>query len=224
MSLIHRRLGPRDYVPTWEAMRRFTDGRAPATPDELWTLQHPPVFTLGQAGRPEHLLNPGTIPVLCSDRGGQVTYHGPGQLVAYLLYDLKRAGIGIRSLVRALEQAVVDLLAERGIPAAPRPEAPGVYVGSRKIASLGLRVRHGHSYHGLALNWDMDLSPFARINPCGYPGLEVTQIADFGPPGEWPLLEQQLAHHLAQCLCRRDEWVSGELSTIPWYEMGCKKS
>lgn len=202
MPLIHRCLGPRDYESTWEAMRRFTDGRTPATPDELWTLQHPPLFTLGQAGRPEHLLNPGPIPVLRSDRGGQVTYHGPGQLIAYLLYDLKRAGIGIRSLVRALEQAVVDLLAEHGIPAAPRAEAPGVYVEGRKIASLGLRVRHGYSYHGLALNWAMDLGPFARINPCGYPGLEVTQIADFGPPGEFVVLERRLARHLAHCLGR----------------------
>lgn len=208
MPLIHRRLGQQDYVPTWDAMRRLTDRRTPTTPDELWTLQHPPIFTLGQAGHPEHLLNPADIPVVYSDRGGQVTYHGPGQLIAYLLYDLKRAGIGIRTLVQALEQAVVDLLEARGILAAPRADAPGVYVGGRKIASLGLRVRHGCSYHGLALNWDMDLSPFARINPCGYPGLEVTQIAAFGPSGEFSLLEQQLVQHLAHRLGRPGDLIS----------------
>jgi len=179
-SLLWRRLGRRDYMPTWEAMRHFTDRRGPATADELWTLEHPPVFTLGQAGRWEHVLDPGAIPVLRSDRGGQVTYHGPGQVIVYLLYDLRRGGIGIRPLVQHLEQAVIGLLADYGIVAGLRPGAPGVYVGGCKIASLGLRVRHGCSLHGLSLNCAMDLEPFRRIHPCGYPGLEVTQVAELG--------------------------------------------
>jgi lipoyl(octanoyl) transferase len=161
-------------------MQAFTDTRGPATPDELWVLEHPPVFTLGQAGRPEHLLDPGTIPVVQVDRGGQVTYHGPGQVVLYCLVDLRRAGLGVRGLVSLLEQAVVDLLAARGIPAKSRTDAPGVYVGGRKIAALGLRVRRGCSFHGLSLNVAMDLSPFGRINPCGYAGMEVTQLTDLG--------------------------------------------
>ncbi len=180
-TLHWRRLGLHEYQPAWQAMRDFTDGRGTDTPDEIWTLQHPPVFTLGQAGRPEHLLNPGDIPVVKSDRGGQVTYHGPGQIIAYLLYDLKRGGIGIKTLVQRLEQAVIALLAGLEIEAELKPGAPGVYVDGHKIASLGLRVRHGCSYHGIALNADMDLEPFGRINPCGYPGLEVTQVADLQP-------------------------------------------
>jgi len=183
-----RRLGLVDYAPTWAAMRAFTDARTSASDDELWLLQHPPVFTLGQAGRPEHILAPGTIPVVQTDRGGQVTYHGPGQLISYLLLDLRRAGLGVKGLVYLLEQAVIDLLAEVGIQAQARLDAPGVYVAGAKIASLGLRVRKGCSYHGLALNVDMDLGPFARINPCGYPGLAVTQLADLGGPRDLELV------------------------------------
>lgn len=183
-----RRLGLVDYAPTWAEMRAFTDARTHASDDELWLLQHPPVFTLGQAGRPEHILAPGAIPVVQTDRGGQVTYHGPGQLIAYLLLDLRRAGLGVKGLVHLLEQAVIDLLGEAGIQAQARPDAPGVYVAGAKIASLGLRVRRGCSYHGLALNVDMDLGPFSRINPCGYPGLAVTQLADLGGPRDLELV------------------------------------
>ena len=172
-----RRLGEVDYLATWDAMREFTDSRDEATPDNLWLLQHPPVFTQGQAGKAEHLLTPGDIPVVQSDRGGQVTYHGPGQWVVYLLLDLRRRGMGVRELVTIIEQGIVDLLADHGIESAPRRDAPGVYVAEQKIASLGLRVRRGCSYHGLALNVDMDLEPFGRINPCGYKGLAVTSMA-----------------------------------------------
>lgn len=175
-----RQLGRRAYLETFEQMRAFTDARDPRTPDELWLVEHDPVFTLGQAGRREHLLNPGTIPVIQSDRGGQVTYHGPGQAVIYVLLDLRRRGIGVRQLVSLLEQAVIAVLAAEGIDATTRPGAPGVYVDDAKIAALGLRVRHGCSYHGLALNVSMDLAPFARIDPCGYRGLRVTRIADLG--------------------------------------------
>ncbi len=177
-NLVARELGLADYAPTLERMRAFTDARGPDTPDELWLLQHPPVFTQGQAGRAEHLLAPGEIPVVQVDRGGQVTYHGPGQWVLYLLLDLRRAGMGVRDLVDLIEDSLVALLGGYGIEAATRPGAPGVYVGEAKIASLGLRVRRGCSYHGLALNVDMDLEPFGRINPCGYEGLAVTSIAE----------------------------------------------
>ena len=162
-------------------MRVFSDARTPHTQDALWLLEHPPVFTLGQAGRLEHLLDVGTIPVVQSDRGGQVTYHGPGQLIAYLLLDLRRSGLGVKRLVHLLEQCVIDLLARRGIEAEARADAPGVYVQGGKVASLGLRVRGGCCYHGLALNVAMDLRPFQRINPCGYPGLRVTQLSDWIP-------------------------------------------
>lgn len=175
-----RHLGRVEYEPTWRAMRDFTARRATDTPDELWLLEHPPVYTLGQAGRPEHLIAPTAIPVVPIDRGGQITYHGPGQLVAYLLVDLRRRGYGIRELVTRLEQAVIDLLAGQGVAAERRAGAPGVYVAGAKIAALGLRVKHGCTYHGLALNVDMDLAPFAAINPCGYPGLVVTQCRDLG--------------------------------------------
>jgi len=181
-----RELGVVDYAPTLQRMRAFTDARGAQTPDELWLLQHPPVFTQGQAGRAEHLLAPGDIPVVQVDRGGQVTYHGPGQWVLYLLLDLRRRGLGVRDLVDLIEASLVGLLAEYGIEAATRPGAPGVYVGDAKIASLGLRVRRGCSYHGLALNVDMDLEPFSRINPCGYEGLAVTSMARLlpaDPPG-----------------------------------------
>lgn len=173
-------LGRRDYASVWQSMRDYTDARDAASPDEFWIVEHPPVFTQGQAGRPEHLLDPGDIPVVQSDRGGQVTYHGPGQVVVYTLIDLRRLRLGVRMLVENLELAVVDLLAGYGVEAAGRRDAPGVYVDGRKIAALGLRVRHGCAYHGLALNVDLDPAPFVRINPCGYRGLEVARLADFG--------------------------------------------
>ncbi len=169
-----------EYEPCWQAMRDYTDQRDADSPDQLWLVQHPPVFTLGLAGKAEHLLAPGDIPVVKTDRGGQVTYHGPGQVVIYLLLDLRRQGFGIRALVNLIEQAVIDLLAKQGINALRRDGAPGVYVGDSKIAALGLRVRRGCSYHGLSLNVDMDLEPFSRINPCGYPGLKVTQTRALG--------------------------------------------
>lgn len=177
MNVVSRELGLVDYQPTLDAMRHFTDTRTADSPDELWLLQHPPVFTQGQAGRAEHLLAPGDIPVIQVDRGGQVTYHGPGQWVLYLLVDLRRRHMGVRDLVSLMERSVVHLLAGYGIAAYAEPRAPGVYVDGAKIASLGLRVRRGCSYHGLALNVDMDLRPFARINPCGYAGLPVTSLA-----------------------------------------------
>lgn len=178
-QLIVRELGLQPYEPVWQAMSRFTSQRDETTPDEIWVLQHHPVFTQGQAGKPEHLLAPGDIPVVQVDRGGQVTYHGPGQLVIYLLIDIARRGIGARELVSRIEQAIVRLLAQYGIEAAPRADAPGVYVGAAKIASLGLRIRKGRSFHGLALNVDMDLEPFLRINPCGYQGMAMTQMKHY---------------------------------------------
>ena len=183
-QLIVRHLGLVDYLPTLEAMRRFTAEREPHSSDEIWLLQHPPVFTQGQAGKAEHLLAPGDIPVIQVERGGQVTYHGPGQLVAYLMLDLRRLGLGVRELVSAMEQSLVELLASYGVAAAAKADAPGVYVGAAKIASLGLRVRRGCSFHGLALNVDMDMAPFRRINPCGYAGLQMVQLAELldNPP------------------------------------------
>lgn len=183
-----RQLGLQDYRPVWQSMTDFTNQRTPETPDELWLVEHPPVFTQGQAGKPEHLLLPGDIPVIQTDRGGQVTYHGPGQLVAYPLLDLRRLKLGVRDLVSAIEQAIVATLAVYGIEAYPKPDAPGVYVAGDKIASLGLRVRRGCSFHGLALNVDMDLEPFQRINPCGYEGLAMTQMRDLLP--EPPVLAE----------------------------------
>jgi len=174
-----RNLGIKPYIEVWEAMRAFTDQRSPSTVDELWVVEHPPVFTQGQAGKAEHIINPGDIPVVQSDRGGQVTYHGPGQLVIYCLIDLKRRNMGIRALVTALEQAVIHMLADQGIKAEARPDAPGIYIDKMKICSIGLRVRKGCSYHGLALNVAMDLTPFEHINPCGYNELTMTQLADF---------------------------------------------
>ena len=173
-------LGTVDYSGTFDKQREFTDTRDEQTADQVWCLEHPPVYTLGLAGKPEHLLNPGNIPVIKTDRGGQVTYHGPGQLVVYPLLDLKRRGISIRHYVFLLEQTLIDLLDSYGIKGERRPGAPGVYVNNRKIAALGIRVRHGCCYHGLAINVDMDLTPFAGINPCGYAGLEVTCLSDLG--------------------------------------------
>lgn len=175
-----RHLGRVEYEPTWRAMQAFTSARTPDTPDELWLVEHPPVFTLGQAGKREHVLTDIGIPVVAIDRGGQVTYHGPGQVVVYVLLDLRRRGYGVKELVNRLEQAVIDLLAGFGVAASRLDGAPGVYVNGAKIAALGLRIRNGCSYHGLALNVDMDLTPFSAINPCGYEGLAVTQTRDLG--------------------------------------------
>ncbi len=193
---IVRQLGRVEYEPTWRAMQVFTAARAPDTPDELWVLEHPPVFTQGQAGKPEHLIAATDIPVVPIDRGGQITYHGPGQVVVYVLVDLRRRGYGIRELVTRMEQAVIDLLAAHGVNAARQPGAPGVYVDGAKIAALGLRVKHGCTYHGLALNVDMDLSPFAAINPCGYAGMQVTQCRDRGVYESLPALERALVKAL----------------------------
>jgi lipoyl(octanoyl) transferase len=175
--LVVRRLGLVEYEPTWRAMREFTATRGDETADEIWLCQHPPTFTQGLAGKPEHLLRDIGIPVIHIDRGGQITYHGPGQLVAYLLLDLKRRNLGVKGLVNRMEQAVIDLLADDGIDSARRAGAPGVYVGDAKIAALGLKIKNGCSYHGLSLNVAMDLAPFSVINPCGYEGLAVTQLS-----------------------------------------------
>lgn len=193
-------LGRRQYANVWGAMRKFTDRRGEATPDELWLVEHPPVFTLGQAGKPEHVLDPGSIPVLHVDRGGQVTYHGPGQIVAYLLLDLRRRGYGVRELVSRIEDSVIALLADEGIEARARADAPGVYVDGAKVAALGLRVRRGCTYHGLALNVDMDLEPFQRINPCGYAGLETTQLRDLGIGAGWRDVAERLTAKLLERL------------------------
>lgn len=209
LPVLVRRLGRRAYEPVWRAMQRFTDTRGPETPDEIWWVEHDPVFTLGQAGRPEHVLAPGDIPVLPVDRGGQVTYHGPGQIVGYPLIDLRRARIGVRELVDAIEASVIDTLAELGIAGARRAGAPGVYVDGAKIMALGLRVRRGCAFHGLAFNVAMDLSPFARINPCGYAGLAVTQVSDLRP-GETPAsVLERLGPRLAAALGLSPEAVAG---------------
>lgn len=180
-TILIRQLGLQPYEPVSQAMHDFTDTRDETTRDEIWLVEHPSVFTQGQAGKAEHVLAPGDIPVIQSDRGGQVTYHGQGQQVMYVLLNLRRRKLGVRELVTILEQTVVNTLADIGIEAWPRPDAPGVYVAGRKICSLGLRIRKGCSFHGLALNIDMDLSPFLRINPCGYAGLEMTQVKDLKP-------------------------------------------
>ncbi|WP_000431349.1 lipoyl(octanoyl) transferase LipB [Vibrio mimicus] len=183
-QLLVRRLGRRDYTPVWQAMHQFTDQRDSTTRDEVWLVEHNPVFTQGQAGKAEHLLNTGDIPVVQSDRGGQVTYHGPGQLVAYFLIDLRRKHLGVRELVTHIENLVINTLKHYQIDSAARPDAPGVYVQDKKICSLGLRIRKGCSFHGLALNIQMDLTPFLRINPCGYAGMEMVQLSDlYGPIG-----------------------------------------
>lgn len=198
--LIVRHLGIRPYLDTWQAMQTFTDRRDASTPDEIWLLQHEAVYTQGQAGKAEHLLHATEIPVVQSDRGGQITYHGPGQLIAYLLLDVRRKGLGVRQLVTAMEQAVIGVLASSGIDAAAKPDAPGVYVNGVKIASLGLRIRRGCSFHGLALNVDLDLTPFTHINPCGYAGLAMTSTALLGGPRHVaeaePLLLAELTRRL----------------------------
>ncbi|MCU7881544.1 MAG: lipoyl(octanoyl) transferase LipB [Candidatus Thiodiazotropha sp. (ex Lucinoma aequizonata)] len=199
-KLLVRQLGLQPYATTWQAMQDYTNARDSSSPDQLWLLEHPPVFTQGQTGKAEHLLDPGTIPVMKTDRGGQVTYHGPGQLIVYLLLDLRRAHLGIHTLVSYLEEAVIALLAEYAISASARRDAPGVYIEECKIASLGLRVRRGCCFHGLSLNLDMDLDPFKRINPCGHPGLKVTQLADQKVTTNILTLGRELSHHLAYSL------------------------
>lgn len=208
--LVIRDLGLQPYEPVWEAMKAFTSGRDRSVADELWCVQHPPVYTQGQAGKAEHILMPGDIPVVQADRGGQVTYHGPGQLVVYLMIDLPRAGLGVRQLVDIIEQSLVTLLAEQGITAAPRPDAPGVYVNGAKIASLGLRVRRGCSFHGLALNVDMDMEPFTRINPCGFSGMPMCQVSDFTASASLEPLAPRLAGILATALGYEPEMLHRE--------------
>jgi lipoyl(octanoyl) transferase len=193
-----RDLGRQAYAPVWHAMQRFTDARTDDTPDELWVVEHDPVFTLGQAGKDEHVLAPGDIPVLHVDRGGQVTYHGPGQIVVYPLLQLRRLGIGVRDYVCRIEQAIIDTLGEWNIGAERLDGAPGVYVGGAKVAALGIRVRRGCTFHGLAFNVAMDLEPFHRINPCGYQGLQVTSMVDLGGPSGMAAVTPVLLGHLAR--------------------------
>lgn len=196
--------GVHPYLPVWEAMRSLTDTRDAETPDQFWLVEHEPVFTQGRAGKPEHLLMPGDIPVVHTDRGGQVTYHGPGQVVLYPLLDVRRAGVGVRELVSALENAVIDVLEGYGVEASAKPDAPGVYVftatGEAKIASLGLRIRRGGSFHGVALNINADLSPFERINPCGYAGMQMANLADLV---EGPVSCNSVGRELAEALAAR---------------------
>jgi lipoyl(octanoyl) transferase len=199
-ALIIRHLGQVDYETAWHDMQRFTQNRDSNTPDELWFLEHPPVFTLGRNGKQEHLHSSGDIPVLNVDRGGQVTYHGPGQLVVYTLLNINRRQLGVQSLVRKLEQAVIDLCADYAIEAQRRDKAPGVYVDDRKLAALGLRIRKGCAFHGLSLNIDMDLAPFSMIDPCGYRDLEVTQLRDLGIEASTETLTEQFQNHLERLL------------------------
>ena len=196
-----RQLGLAESQPTWHAMQALTAARGTDTPDEIWMLQHPPVYTLGVAGKAEHLprIDNG-IPVVRTDRGGPITYHGPGQIVAYLLLDMRRRGLSVRPLIRRMEQAVIDLLAEHGVSAHGREDAPGVYVGAAKIAALGLRIRNGCCYHGIALNVDMDLAPFHAINPCGYPGLSVTQMRDLGIGDDVERIGAKITQYLIRTL------------------------
>lgn len=199
-KIIIRNLGRQDYQPIWQAMHKFTDERSPETTDEVWLVEHNPVFTQGQAGKAEHLLNTGDIPVVQSDRGGQVTYHGPGQLVAYVLVDLRRKKMGVRDLVTHIENTIIKTLSHFGIESNARPDAPGVYVSGQKICSLGLRIRRGCSFHGLALNINMDLAPFLRINPCGYAGMEMTQTALLNGPSELAEIQPVLVEELVNLL------------------------
>ncbi|TNF35882.1 MAG: lipoyl(octanoyl) transferase LipB [Gammaproteobacteria bacterium] len=208
-----RHLGVQAYEPMWQAMKTFTDTRTAATLDELWCLQHPPVFTLGQAGKREHILNAGDIPVVASDRGGQVTYHGPGQWVVYLLTDIRRKHLGPRQQVDIIEHAIIATLAHHGVIAANRPKAPGVYVGDAKIAQLGLRIRKGASYHGLSLNVDMDLAPFTRIHPCGYEGLRVTRLVD---EVSRPVNPDAVLSQLLDELCERLGYTARIRTDCPW--------
>ncbi|KAA8598552.1 MULTISPECIES: lipoyl(octanoyl) transferase LipB [Vibrio] len=199
-KLIVKKLGRQDYEPVWKAMHKFTDERTEEDVDQIWLVEHNPVFTQGQAGKAEHVLNAGDIPVIQSDRGGQVTYHGPGQLVAYFLINIRRKKFGVRDLVTHIENLVINTLKAYNIDSSARPDAPGVYVDGKKICSLGLRIRRGCSFHGLALNVDMDLSPFLRINPCGYQGMEMAQVSQLGGPSELENVEQQLIQELVELL------------------------
>jgi len=189
-----------DYQTAWHAMRSFTDNRDANTPDEIWFIEHPPVYTLGQNGKREHILNPQNIPVVQTDRGGQVTYHGPGQLMVYVLLDLRRKQWSVRDLVGNLEQAIINLLADYDIQAIARRDAPGVYVKGAKICSIGLRIRHGCSYHGLAFNVNMDLSPFQGINPCGFSGLAMTQLSELGGPSKLEIVAEKFKQHFTKIL------------------------
>ncbi|MDN2481787.1 lipoyl(octanoyl) transferase LipB [Vibrio agarivorans] len=202
--LIVRHLGRQDYQPVWQAMHDFTDTRDENTVDEVWLVEHNPVFTQGQAGKQEHLLNTGDIPVVQSDRGGQVTYHGPGQLVAYVLINLRRKNIGVRDLVTHIENTVINTLKRFDVESAARPDAPGVYVDNRKICSLGLRIRRGCSFHGLALNINMDLTPFLRINPCGYAGMEMVQLNDLTSTTQLEQVQSPLIEELVALLDYQD--------------------
>ncbi len=199
MRLIVRSLGLTDYVPVWEAMRVFTDSRQKSTLDEIWVTEHKRVFTQGQSGRPENIIDPGDIPVVLSDRGGQVTYHGPGQLVVYLMFDLRRIDLNIRVLVGGIEESIIDVLAGYSIGATRERDAPGVYVRGSKIGSLGLRVRRGCSFHGLSLNVAMDLEPFDRINPCGNVDLKMSQVKDCGGPSDLSVVAEDLINRLSSC-------------------------
>ena len=195
-----RKLGLVAYEPTWRAMQSFNNARDEGTEDELWLVEHPPVFTLGLAGRPEHVLNPGDIPVVKTDRGGQVTYHGPGQAVVYTMLDLRRMKLGVRELVRRIEDAVIDTLANYGVQGARKAGMPGVYVRDAKIAAIGLRIARGSAYHGVALNSDLDLEPFSRIDPCGYPGLASTRMADHGVGDKISVVQERFERSLLRCL------------------------
>ncbi len=195
-----RPLGRVAYEPAWRAMQALTRSREAGSADEIWLLEHPPVYTLGLAGRREHVLSPGDIPVVATDRGGQVTYHGPGQAVAYVMLDLRRRALGVKEMVRRLEQGIIEVLAGYGIAGARRAGMPGVYVGEAKIAAVGLRIARGCSYHGVALNADLDLEPFARIDPCGYPGLACTRLADHGVRDSIDAVQQKLGESLRRCL------------------------
>jgi lipoyl(octanoyl) transferase len=209
--IVARTLGLQNYEPLWRGMQQFTESRSPLTPDEIWFTEHPPVFTLGLNASRDHLIAPGDIPVIQVDRGGQVTYHGPGQLMIYPLIDLKRARLGVRDLVTALEQTVIDLVAEYGIEASSRKDAPGVYVEGRKIASVGLRVRRGASYHGMALNIDVDLEPFSRINPCGFSDLEVTDLRALGIDASAKEIQARVQSHLLRRLRMNDRQIVSDI-------------
>lgn len=214
-ELVIRELGRQAYEPVWRAMQDFTNSRDDDTADEIWFTEHESVFTLGVNSRPEHLLAPGDIPVIQVERGGQVTYHGPGQLMVYPLLNLRRHGLGVRDLVTGLEQCVVDLAAEHGVEAVSRADAPGVYVNNAKVASIGLRVRRGSSFHGMALNVDVDLEPFSRINPCGYEGLEMTDLARLGGDRDLAVVRDKLLPHLARHLNLDQALSSASRSGVP---------
>ena len=215
MTLRIRQLGLQAYEPVWRAMQQFTNARDADTEDEIWFTEHKPVFTLGVNAAPEHLLAPGDTPVVQIDRGGQVTYHGPGQLMVYPLLDLRRAGLGVRPLVTALEQSVVDLAAEYGIESASRCDAPGVYANGIKFASVGLRIRRGASFHGMALNVSVDLEPFSRINPCGFSDLEVTDLAALGGDADLQVVQERLLPHFLRHLGMADREVLDAEPSLP---------